>query len=235
MLAGDWPDALEAYQEGLALAERLGSRNRPIPFMVNIGILYTRQGRFDPAEALLDRSLALARQAGLHHFEPICLLHLADLHLRRNRVAAAGPLLEQAETLAIETETRYQLPEIWRLLALVRLADKQPDPALDYARRSVELARDLGMGLEEGVSQRILGQVLLATKQVEPARLALEASLALLEEQDPYELAQTKLVLGEAEALQLNNSRRIKWLAEARATLERLGVDQDMISSDDTV
>lgn len=56
----------------------------------------------------------------------------------------------------------------------------------------MNLAREMGVGPEEGMSLRVLGQALVASGEHERAIEAFEHSLALLEGYDPYEAARTR-------------------------------------------
>ena len=97
----------------------------------------------------------------------------------------------------------------------------------------MNLARELGMELEEGMSQRILGQALLANEQPKPALSALERSLSLLADQDPYEAARTKIQWGQVLVSGLevpcsSSGQGTAMLQEAREAFEKLGAKRDL-------
>ena len=130
-------------------------------------------------------------------------------------------------------DTRDVLPEIYDGWTHVYLARGQPQTALAYAEQSVNLARDLGLALEEGKSLRVLGQAQLANDQPEAAVAAFEQSLSILTEQDPYEAARTKAQWGHCLVSGRDAERGIILLQEARATFEVLGARRDLAAVDE--
>ena len=89
------------------------------------------------------------------------------------------------------------LPEIYCCWAQYRAANGDLPVALSHARRAVDLADDLGLELEQGKCQRVLGNVLFAAGQPEQATKAFEESLSILVYCDDYEAACTKLAWGQ--------------------------------------
>jgi tetratricopeptide (TPR) repeat protein len=230
-LDGDWEGAIADYQQGLVLAERLGSLAQRTRLALNLGSVYLRKGDHAGAGELFSASLDTARKSKLFKYVLTGLIDLADLHLHQGKPESAAPLLTEAEHLALEKNTRYQLPEIYRLWAKVQLAGGQSQAMLEYAERSVNLARDLQMPLEEGASLRTLGQGLLASERHQAALAAFEESLVLLAN-DPYQAARTKMQWG----LALNpgeSEQGMSLLREARATFEALGAQRDLTEADD--
>jgi hypothetical protein len=116
----------------------------------------------------------------------------------------------------------------------MHLASADPQVALTYAEQSINLANELEMKLEEGMSRRVLGQVLLATGQSEPALVAFEQSLSLLGG-DPYEVARTKTAWGRflASTSGPDKERGLSLLQEARATFQELGAKRDLAEVDE--
>jgi tetratricopeptide (TPR) repeat protein len=226
-IAGDWAAATVEYQKALALAERLGSPKKQAELELALGIVKTKQGNDEAAQAHLSTCLAIAND---HNFKTHLVAaesSLADLHIRQGDTSAAEPRLAHAERLALEMDANHQLPEIYRGWALVELAKKQPQAALDYAERSVNLARDLGLGLEEGMSLRVLGQVQCALSGHDTAQTSFELSIALLANRDPYEAARTKAEWGACLLLDGEVERGKALLQEARTLFEQLGAQRD--------
>jgi serine/threonine protein kinase/ATP/maltotriose-dependent transcriptional regulator MalT len=226
-IAGDWIGAATDYQQALALAEQLGSVSEQTRIESNLGLLYTNRGDDKLATAHLTQALELARAHDLKEQLTHILSNLADVHLRQGEPDAAKPLLAEAERLALELDSKYQLPEVYRGWARVQLANGQPGAALMNAERSVNMARDLGLGLEEGVSLRILGQVLIASEQATPGMGALEQSLSLLTD-DAYEAARTKTEWGRHLISDTDVDLGKSLLNEARETFQELGAKRDL-------
>jgi tetratricopeptide (TPR) repeat protein len=231
---GDRGGAIADYRQALELAERLGSDAQRTRLGVNLGIMCLHQGDHDAAQAHLSGSLDLARQGNLREFQVGCLLYLALLRLYQGEERAAEPLLTEAERLALEMDLKYQLPEIYRGWAVLKLAVGQLEAALERAEGSLRVARELEAGLEEGMSLRVVGQALLANDQTKAAFRAFEQSLSLLEGQDPYEAARTRAQWGLA-LISRDADEAGRLLEKAQATFEELGAMRDLAAVKETL
>ncbi|MBN1138758.1 MAG: tetratricopeptide repeat protein [Anaerolineae bacterium] len=226
--SGDWNQAAATYEQALDLVERLGDVERRIQLESSSGILQTKRGEYDSAALHLARFLELA---GSYRKEQMvyALPALADLQIRLGETAAAEESIGRAEKLALEMPARARLVEIYRLWAELRLAQGKLEEAVALAEKAVAQAgevEDLDP-LEEGTARRALGQALLATGQIEPAMVALETGLKLLEERDPYEAARTRVQMGRALLAGGEADRGAALLRQARDTLTGLGTARD--------
>lgn len=234
-LSGDWAGAVAQYEQALAMARQLGSLRHQVSLELGLGILHTKRGNIDIALTNLSSSLKLARAHALRGYIVPALSSLADLKVRLGEWTAAATSLAEAEALALEMARKDQLREIQASWALVHLAQGEPQAALDYAQRSVALAHDLAMGLEEGSSRRVLGQALSAHGQYEAALAAFEQSLALLADRDPYEAARTRLEWGRALVAHGEGDRGLALLQAARTVFETLGARRDLAEAGDSL
>jgi tetratricopeptide (TPR) repeat protein len=227
-IAGDWPGALADSQQALALAEQLGSSLERTRLNVNLGVMYTKMGRFDAARQHLETSRRLAVAFNLREYQVLSLSSLADIAIRRQDALHAAGLLQEAEGLVQTMEAEWQLPEIHRLWGETKLLQGEAAAAFDHAQRAVEIAQRLGMALEEGTSQRVMGQARLACGEHELADQAFDRSLTLLDHTDNYEAARTRLVWGRAqvEAGRVEQGRAL--LAQARTVFEQLGAEAEL-------
>lgn len=226
--AGQWDSAKAKYRQALALAQKLGGVERLVGLNLSLGVLATKQGEDETALIHLPRCLALARQHHLEVYIAWAASSLADLHLRRGELTQAAPLLAEAEHLAQEHTAGEVLPEIYRELAQLHLAQADLPAALNYARQSITQARDQGMKLEEGMAQRVLGQILVASGQIEAALAAFQSSLTLLTESDPNEAARTQASWGLVLAAGPDPEQGRRLLLTAQATFQELGAQRDL-------
>jgi tetratricopeptide (TPR) repeat protein len=227
-IAGDWQGAAVEYQEALALAEELCSRAHQVDLELNLGFLATRQGEDTVALAHLSRCQSMASQGSLRLQLVYADTGLADLYLRQGKPEAAGPLLVQAEKLAKEIDARDRLPEIGFHRALWYLATCDMGTALSEAEASAQLAHELEMPTEEGVSLRVRGQALRAAGRPGEGLAVFEQSLALLADCDPYETARTQALWGSALVASGDVQKGSHLLREAQATFARLGARRDL-------
>jgi tetratricopeptide (TPR) repeat protein len=237
-IAGEWERAACQYQEALELARQLGGMRQQAQIALNLGVLYTKRGEHELAARHLAHCLEIVDTRGMKVGLVFCRSNLGDLHLRRGDLAAAANALAEAERLALETDTKYLLPEISRRWAEVHLAEGHPQEAQAQIERSLKLAREIELVPEEGMSLRVLAQVLLDNDQPEAAVEAFAQSLSLLEAKDPYEAARTRLewgraLISEPEAPGSSTRQGITLLQEARATFERLGAQHDLAAVDE--
>jgi ATP/maltotriose-dependent transcriptional regulator MalT len=94
------------------------------------------------------------------------------------------------------------LPDIYRFLASAELAMGDLDSARQNADRSVEFARVANARHQEAMTQRVIGEILLARGDVAGARQLLEASRATLADVgEAGELARTEAVIQRLETL----------------------------------
>jgi tetratricopeptide (TPR) repeat protein len=223
----DWAGGIDDFKEGLILSERLGSAKVTASLNINLGAAYINAADDDAAFEHLRRGLEQAQQNRLHHIGTIALLRLADLHIRRAEWAQAGERLREAEQLALDANAESSLVAIHSAWAEVKLAGGDLAAAREHAERSVELAKGLGEQLEEGINRRVRAQVLWAHGEREAALDDFEQSLILLQDEDVYEAARTKMQWGTA-LMADDGERGTPLLREAREVFEKLGAARDL-------
>jgi tetratricopeptide (TPR) repeat protein len=105
------------------------------------------------------------------------------------------------------------------------------DEALDYARRSLALAQEHEMRLEEGATRRVLGQIHLARQglYIAQAEQELQESLRILEELNSrYEMGKTLFQLARLHRMRGDQAQMKEILRQARAIFEDLGARLDL-------
>lgn len=226
-ISGDWTTANDKYKSALERAKGLGSLEHQIRILLSIGILRTNQGNTNAGREFLSEALQLARK----HHVPEYIVHtqssLADLFLRINKLEAAESALHEAEQLAHQLELQGELSEIYRSWAHIQSARNQHEEAIEDAARAVHIAVEAEDPLAEGISRRVLGEVLFAAGQGKQAREAFQHSLELLNEQDPYEAARTKAQWGKALLSTKDATQGEELLCEAHETFDGLGVQHN--------
>ena len=111
-------EALVCYEEGLALARKLGHRNYISDLQLHLGVLATKQGEVERAENYLREGLLLAYQLG--HPQLICkgLAAWGELHLQRYELQKAERAFMQMLKLmpegcrVLEAHAQYGLARI---------------------------------------------------------------------------------------------------------------------------
>lgn len=220
---GRWTEAAAYYAQRIEAAEALGSAAKQFAGLLGLGILQYKQGDLYTAEHNLTRALDNARRRGARGDLIYVLPVLAGVYIDSNRLDEAEPLLQETEDHIHATEDRYPLAEAYRHWTRLRLAQNRSAEAHDFIQRSVTVARELHLPIEEGQSLRVLAQLQLAADQREAALVTFEESHALLAGRDPYEAARVQLAWGHA-LHPTNPARAAALRAEAHTTLQRLEV-----------
>jgi tetratricopeptide (TPR) repeat protein len=226
-VAGQWQAASASYLRAIELSARLGATTQCVRHTQNLGLLSINIGDDKAAFASLTNALELARANNLREYELVCQFGLADLHLRRDEIDAAVPLLEKVEQLAVITGSRNRQQEVYRYWAYIHLMRGDAVEGLATVERALALGREIGDLYDEGLSLRIQGLALLALGRPGDAHVAFERSLMLLAD-DPYESARTQVHWGLALRDSGDAGRGTAMLHEARANFAYLGARRDL-------
>jgi len=226
-MTGDWPAAADYYAQAMQLAAELGNRQEQAGVLCNVGVLHLQQGDYVQAHQKLTAALALARKAEVADLVIACLSYLAELHLVEKQIEAAQVALVEAELLATDRKIGYLLPFTCYMQCQYHLAVGAYHKAGEYAKRAVESAHQQAMGQEEGQGWRALGQTQLALHDPEAALLSFEHSLALLAS-NPYEIACTQTVWGQALLAQGASEQSLQRLAAAHRGFQALGAQHKL-------
>jgi tetratricopeptide (TPR) repeat protein len=225
---GNWAGAASHYEHALKIAERLGSVTHQVRLNLNLGILNMNQGLDDDAKDCFTKSISLSRSMDLLELEINALIGQAQLHIRRNEVKNALPYLLEAEEKASSKRALDQLAEIYRNQAEASLTEGNLTEAHDHIQKAISISKEVDYKLEEGICQRILGQVDIASGNLQIALESFKVSLSILEETEPYEGARTKLALGMA---LINTSEKIKGVSllnESKIIFAEFGAKREL-------
>jgi tetratricopeptide (TPR) repeat protein len=225
---GDWDKAVDAYRKSLAMKKEIGDvfyQGATINNLANIQIF---RGEWTQAAELLKQSYSIWKRVGATLPEGITLSNLAQIYIYQQDWDEALDTLRRSRAIFTETGSGDFLSELERRWGEFYLKTGELDQALVHARRSIGLAVKHEARLEEGMSCRMLGLIHLERGEIGPAEVALRKSLKTLTDLDSeYEAARTKLAL--ARLLQKSSPLEAQpYLAEARATFEKLGAQADL-------
>ncbi|MDC0721083.1 serine/threonine-protein kinase [Nannocystis bainbridge] len=139
--AGDWAEALRLSEQAVALRERHGRLATPqgIGMLFNVGLMHREEGRYEQAQPILARAIALSdeilgrQQAERTLFEVVLALNLQSLGRPRAALEVLRPLLRNLGVVASKEYRKLALA----VAGMIALADG--DAAA--ARRDLEAAR----------------------------------------------------------------------------------------------
>jgi tetratricopeptide (TPR) repeat protein len=233
--AGDWTEAAANYKQALSLAGSLGSQAEQARIENSLGWLATNQGEDEAALVHFTRALELSRSYNLTNNLAYILACLGVLQVRQAHWEVAVVTLQEAERIALETEVKYPLAEIYYSLAQAWLGLKEWAEARSYAEKALDLTREMGLDFEEGIALGVLGRVKLAAGPVEEALVLFEQSVARLEARDPYQAARSKVAWGGYLLAGPDPAGGAALLQAARTVFEKLGARRDLAEVDLTL
>ena len=150
--------------------------------MNNLGLLEARAGRLEAAAAWLEQALALDREAGDRVGEGKVLTNLGILAARRGELDDARRRFEEGLAAHREGGNPEAEAKCLNNLAQVYLQQGQLDLAWSLANSSVSLKATLGQPGAEAYGWVQLGEVDIARKRWDQARMELHRAIALAEQ-----------------------------------------------------
>ena len=146
---GEYDRALASYDEGLALAEKIGDVNTIPRYLNSLAWLLSECGDDDRALALLTRASEGARKwrhAIGTEIEAYCEVNRADIFIGRGDLVLAREFLDQAERIVDDPATypwmkwRYAM-HLWTSRAEYELGRGELERAEECTARALEMAR----------------------------------------------------------------------------------------------
>ncbi len=196
LLAGQADLALEAAEEGQALARRIHSRNTQGWLLSTLGEVQTHLGLLEEARVTLEEGLALVTRWGPPRLRPGFLADLARVARGQQEWERALAHLQEALALATESAPQF-VPRLRVYLAEVHLEQGDLPRAEAEARRAQEAAQGKKQRSVEGRAWRALGGVHAAAGRAAEAEAAFARSLERLEAVgDGLEAARTRAAWG---------------------------------------
>jgi tetratricopeptide (TPR) repeat protein len=212
----------EYAQPALALERELDHKHGEALCLITLGFVSADRRRVDRAAAYSHDALTLFQRLGDRRGAARALRVLGMAAGLRGDTAAARAHYEQALEQVRAANGRGVVPELYRGLAEVRLAEGEADTALALAMQgTAAVAPD--DGYSHGSTWRILGLTQLALGQPAMARQSLERSLAVASADIyPLEHARSCRALAASLAAQGDEAGAAAYRATAADLLDRL-------------
>ncbi len=157
---GEWAEAAEAFQHGLALAEDLGNLERQAGYRAGLALAARGQGNLASAITLLEEALTLVNERGYWHLRIRIQLWLAETLLTRG-LPGAEAYLDAALATAQQQGRTLLLMQGSRLHARLLAANGDWPKANDLFAYALEQATGLDLPLEIARTQAAWGESLL--------------------------------------------------------------------------
>ena len=175
-LEGRWTDALELYERGRELRERIGDPVHAANGTLNIAEIFTDQGRLTEAEQLCREALRVWRGAGLPASAAFATRQLGRVAARAGRYEDAFGLFEEARAALVKSGAQGDANETDSSVAECLVLEGRGHEALDRLTPALARAEKSG-GFELPQLMRVRGFALLQLGD-EGAPEALDAALA---------------------------------------------------------
>lgn len=217
-----WDQAAEILQQSLSMKQEIGDTLEQGQAFSKLGDVKLYISDYEKATELYQQSLAIWKQVGSPFFEASVLNKLAKVALLQDELADAETYLKQSEQLLANVNSEKLTPELRRSWAEFYLKSNRLDEALNVIQRAIDLSKSQKSLLEQGISERILGQVYHTRHNDELAKKTLQHSFQILSNlPSDYEAAKTMLTMVEIGAGE-------KTLPELIETFRRLGAKADL-------
>ncbi len=181
---GDYPRAIDQYEQLLALAREIGDRYVEGAALGNLGNCYYSLGDYPRAIDQHEQRLALAREIGNRYGEVNALVYLGDVYRDTARSAQAFEHYVGAIAIADETGNRQNQHEAHFGLALAHLFAGE----LTVAREAIDAARTYDFPENNAAMWTVAGIIRLRQEEHAAACEAFSRALAeangLLEKSD---------------------------------------------------
>jgi len=226
---GRWRQATTCHMKSSQISESIGDVLGMAQANTSLAVIMANRGELTLAEELYRYSGDQFRSIGSLLDVAITEFRQGEILLLGNKPQAAFDLLQESITKLERIKARIYLPEVLRLAAEAVLFLGDSDQAVGFIARSLAIAGELGMVMEEAVSQRVVAQIALVQKNFLTAKQHLELSHIVLERlKVPYELG--KIIFWQAElAYALGKDEQAAALvAQARQIFSELGARRDL-------
>lgn len=140
----DYIKALEYYSRALQLAISTDDKLRITNCYLNIGTVYSFMERFKPARNYYFKAYELYMELGYSHELDDCYILLGDSYLKEMNPDSAGYYYKLALDISTSEQDIARQAEILGKLGVIGLNRGQYTSALDFTKRALALAREIG-------------------------------------------------------------------------------------------
>ncbi|HEX9495549.1 MAG TPA: adenylate/guanylate cyclase domain-containing protein [Candidatus Limnocylindria bacterium] len=193
---GQWEDSLAEYRASLALRERIGHQRGIAASHNNIGEVYRTRGEPKLAIPEYERAIRVLEAIGAAADAAVVQMNLGSAKVESDDIVGGLEALLQAQASFAALGRFKFLPELHRVLASAALREGDLVVARQNAERSLELARADSARHEAAMTERVLGEIALASGRRAEAQTLLERSRETLAELgETAELGRTEALL----------------------------------------
>jgi tetratricopeptide (TPR) repeat protein len=211
----------------LALAQEMNDRQNIAQAHNTLGICYVHTGQYQRALGAFLQALEIYQALNSAYQEANTRMHIAlTLNAQGNfgqAAISARQALERSEAL----HAQRLKAEALNALAEAALGASDHEHAASAAQAAALLSHEIGSSYDEGIAQRLLGQI--AAQRGEPYDSRFAASIALFEvSKNRFELARTWAAYGAILYRDRNETAGRAYLKQARNAFLEIGANGEL-------
>ncbi|XVV05077.1 BTAD domain-containing putative transcriptional regulator [Actinosynnema sp. CA-248983] len=175
---GYYADLLVCQQAALKAARMGRDSHAQAGVLADTGTVHLRLGRYDEAAEAYEKSIAIARDLGLHDMEVLVVHNLTKAQMERGEIARAVDLGRTALASARALGNPTLEAAILGQLGLAHRRIERDDVALEYLRAALAIWKRVGNARGQGTALTSIGSLLHEHGEDAEALANLEAALA---------------------------------------------------------
>ena len=180
--SGNLVDALDLYQQSLAICQELGNKKSEGTILNNISQIYNVRGDYIKALKYLKQSLTIHQYVGNKAMEGTTLNNISQIYLSRDDYNKALSYLKQSLAIHRKIDDKNGEGTTLSNIGLTYKAQGNSDKALPLYERSLAIFREIGDRSGEGSILNNIGQIYKAQGDYVTALTYLEQSLVIRQE-----------------------------------------------------
>lgn len=159
--SGRYDQAIEMFERGLAIKQAIQDTHGLATVYNNLGVVHYYRGDYDRALDFYQKSFDIKKEIGDIYGLAISCTNIGLMKYHHREHEEALRHLNEAVRICEEISASWLMPEIYRVMALVHLAQENAAAAKECARKSLACAETLPNRAYLGVGHRVLGEVLV--------------------------------------------------------------------------
>ncbi|HEU5099356.1 MAG TPA: adenylate/guanylate cyclase domain-containing protein [Roseiflexaceae bacterium] len=224
---GSYAEAQARCTATLALAQEMNDRQNIAQIHNTLGFVYYRQGHYPRSLAAYREALAINQSLGSSYQEANTLMNLALTLCASGQYQEAARSAREALERAEALHAQRLIAEALNALAEAALGSADLEAAATATAESLRLSQEIGSKYDQGVAQRLLGQIRALRGQ--PYDESFSTSIALFEAiKDRFELARTWAAYGTILRTDRNQIEGQTYLKRAHNTFLAIGANGEL-------
>lgn len=162
---GQFNKALEGYQAGIELAQKIGDKKNLARCLDGKASIFETLNDQTKAKELYEQSLAVAKEINFKSWIPVEIFSLGNLAMNKGNYDEAIQLFNESLALSDEVNNLNNKASCMQQLAVIYLNKNDLKKAIDYTQQAMEIFQSTGALSSYSFSQLLLSTILLRDNQ----------------------------------------------------------------------